>query len=217
MADTLPYLAAPGTISTCLEKISNAATPGKVTGDFINTKLAIKGGSGRALVPFLKKIGFVNSDGSPSELYIRYRNPTEAGSAVADAIRIGYKPLYDFNEYAHELGESELKGLIVQVTGQESKSNVVSLILRTYKNLREIADFEGLPTSKPEVTIPPEASLQLSHPQRQTHNQYTSTGRVGMNLSYTINLNLPATSDISVFNAIFKSLKENLLDGDELE
>jgi hypothetical protein len=40
---------------------------------------------------------------------------------------------------------------------------------------------------------------------------------MGMNLSYTINLNLPATSDISVFNAIFKSLKENMLDSDENE
>ena len=30
-------------------------------------------------------------------------------------------------------------------------------------------------------------------------------------LGYTINLNLPQTSDISVFNAIVKSLKENLL------
>ena len=34
---------------------------------------------------------------------------------------------------------------------------------------------------------------------------------IGLNLAYTINLNLPATSDIAVFNAIFKSLKENLL------
>jgi len=34
---------------------------------------------------------------------------------------------------------------------------------------------------------------------------------LGLNLSYTINLNLPASSDIAVFNAIFKSLKDNLL------
>jgi hypothetical protein len=34
---------------------------------------------------------------------------------------------------------------------------------------------------------------------------------LGMNLSYTINLNLPATTDVAVFNAIFKSPKENLL------
>jgi hypothetical protein len=34
---------------------------------------------------------------------------------------------------------------------------------------------------------------------------------LGMNLGYTINLNLPATTDVAVFNAIFKSLKEHLL------
>jgi hypothetical protein len=34
---------------------------------------------------------------------------------------------------------------------------------------------------------------------------------MGLSLSYTINLNLPATSDAAVFNAIFKSLKEHLL------
>jgi hypothetical protein len=32
-----------------------------------------------------------------------------------------------------------------------------------------------------------------------------------LSLGYTINLNLPATSDIAVFNAIFKSLREHLL------
>jgi hypothetical protein len=33
----------------------------------------------------------------------------------------------------------------------------------------------------------------------------------GVNLGYTINLHLPATSDIAVFNAIFKSLREHIL------
>jgi hypothetical protein len=37
----------------------------------------------------------------------------------------------------------------------------------------------------------------------------------GINLSYTINLNLPATADQAVFNAIFRSLKEHLLSGNE--
>jgi hypothetical protein len=38
-----------------------------------------------------------------------------------------------------------------------------------------------------------------------------SSTKLGLNLSYTINLNLPATSDQAVFNAIFKSLKEHLI------
>lgn len=33
----------------------------------------------------------------------------------------------------------------------------------------------------------------------------------GVTLGYTINLHLPPTSDIAVFNAIFKSLREHLL------
>ena len=32
-----------------------------------------------------------------------------------------------------------------------------------------------------------------------------------LNLAYSINLVLPKTDDIGVFNAIFKSLRENLL------
>ena len=44
-----------------------------------------------------------------------------------------------------------------------------------------------------------------------TVNPPAQASGLGLNLSYTINLNLPATSDIAVFNAIFKSLKENLL------
>ena len=91
MATTpLPYLASPGSIKTAFEKIRTAATPERVTGDFMNTKLQIKGGTGSALIPFLKKIGFVASDGAPTELYKRFRNPSIGGTAVAAAIKIGY-------------------------------------------------------------------------------------------------------------------------------
>ena len=72
MPVTLPYLVAPGSIKTAREKIKAAATPERVTGDFITTKLQIKGGTGSALIPYLKKIGFVASDGAPTDLYRRF-------------------------------------------------------------------------------------------------------------------------------------------------
>lgn len=46
------------------------------------------------------------------------------------------------------------------------------------------------------------------------HPLPTPEGKLGLNLSYTINLNLPATSDQAVFNAIFRSLREHLLNGE---
>ncbi|MEO7622992.1 MAG: DUF5343 domain-containing protein [Gallionella sp.] len=217
MAESLPYLAAPGMITKCLEKISHAATPEKVTGDFVNTKLGIKGGAGRALVPLLKKIGFVNSDGTPTTLYKRFRNPAESEQAVAEAIKVGYKPLYLVNEYCHELNESELKSLIVQVTGQAASSNVVRLTVSTFQKLKALADFDSVTDNHVEEQNIKSPTPTHLLPKNQQDRQVHVSAKMGMNLSYTINLNLPATSDISVFNAIFKSLKENMLDSDENE
>lgn len=218
MSIGLPYLASPGSITTCLDRISTAATPDKVTTDFITTKLAIKGGSGRALLPFLKKIGFVNSDGTPSELYVRFRNTTESKAAAAEAVKIGYKALYEVNEYTHALNDEDLKGLIVQITGQEPDSNVVLLTQKTFKKLRGKADFETQDTDGHELLEESEeptfkgVSTPTASKQQPSLLQASSLG-----LSYTINLNLPATSDPSVFNAIFKSLRENLLGAHEFK
>ena len=98
MASLLPYLASPGSIKTALDKIRSAAVPERVTGDFVQTKLAIKGGTGSAIAPFLKRIGLVASDGKPTDLYREFRNASQGGRAIAEAIKIGYKPLGEVNE-----------------------------------------------------------------------------------------------------------------------
>ena len=85
MEGSLPYLASPGSIKTGLERIRNAATPDRVTRDFVTTKLSIKGGTGAALIPFIKKIGLVAPDGAPTDLYKRFRNPATGGRAILQA------------------------------------------------------------------------------------------------------------------------------------
>jgi hypothetical protein len=201
---TLPYLASPGSVKTALEKIRTAATPDRVTQDFMTTKLQIKGGTGTALIPFLKKIGLVASDGAPTELYKRFRNPSIGGTAIADAIKQGYAPLEQVNEYFYELPDQDLMNLILQVTELDHDNQVAKLVFSTLKGLKNFADFketdvENSAESK-ELTIPPPSASGPVH----------QPTKLGMNLSYTINLNLPATSDQAVFNAIFKSLKEHL-------
>lgn len=58
---------------------------------------------------------------------------------------------------------------------------------------------------------PPEDSD--SHEEESDDDSYRDNGggKTSLNLGYTINLNLPATSDAGVYNAIFRSLRENLL------
>jgi hypothetical protein len=209
----LPYLASPGSIKNALEKIRVAATPERVTGDFVATKLQMKGGVGKAIPPFLKKIGFVASDGAPTNLYKRFRNHTTSGAAVAEAVKIGYRELGQANETFYKLNDKDLLALIVQVTGLEADSPVAKLTLSTLKTLKAFAAFDGKPAADdfgtahpvPTQVDPPKPGPLPAEPER----------RLGLNLSYTINLNLPATSDQAVFNAIFRSLKEHVLSGDE--
>lgn len=208
----LPYVTAPGNIEKALRSIQSAATPSAVSQDFVKTILGIPGGSGNQITSFLKKIGFVNGDGSPSELYKGFRNPSTAGKAAADALRVGYTPLYVRNEYMYKLTDDKLRGLIIEETGQADDSAVVSLVMASIKAIKKFANWsaEGANAAPPEQSLVlPAAPAEKSSGGADHSHQVTK--HLGLNLSYTINLNLPASSDVAIFNAIFKSLKENLL------
>lgn len=203
----VPYLQAHGNIKKALDKITNATVPPKFTQDFLATTLDMPGGGARPVIKFLKRAGFLASDGTPTDLYKQFRNQSQRGAAAAQGLRNAYAELYVANEYVHNANDKDLKGLIVQVTGLEQDSKLVPAMVGSFKALKEYADFEagGVELDqqpqdenngnngdyqRPPLGIPAHGSLQLG---------------------YTINLNLPATTDIAVFNAIFKSLREHLL------
>lgn len=209
MAHNLPYMLRISTLSKVLEKIKTAGVPERFTQDFLGTKLGFKGGTSQAVIPFLKKIGFLGSDGSPTELYKRFRNPAHSGFAMTAAVKQGYKTLYEMNEYVHDASEQTLKGLVVQATGAEPDSRVVTAIVGSFKALKAFANFEQVDDDE-ESGVATAAVFELPEP--PSHQPVASPfAKSGFNLAYTINLNLPATTDIAVFDAIFKSLKEHLL------
>lgn len=215
MAENLPYSTSVGTLEKMLEKIKTASVPERFTQDFVNTKLAMKGGTANACIPFLKKLGFVGTDGVPSDLYREFRNPKKSRTALGKAFRKVYARLYEMNEYVHDADDGEVLGLIVECTGGEKNSASTKYTLATFNMLRKHADFEegaegDLDQNGDEVPSdngPSQFSYPLPHAQQPPPSQ-----RKGINLSYTINLNLPASKDIEVFNAIFKSIKNHLLD-----
>lgn len=206
MPINVPYSVSPGAITKALEKIKDVPTPPKVTQDFVKTKLGIAGGTGNAILSYLRKIGFVAEDGSPTEIYNKFRNPSESAFAIAEAFKIGYSDLYAFNEYFHDLDDKKIEGLLIQHGGYEKGARPIELIISSINRLKAFASFEKeIETGKNHTEIIRIDSSIINQ------DKLNSEKRLGMNLSYTINLNLPATNDISVYNAIFKSLKDNLL------
>ncbi|WP_458374324.1 DUF5343 domain-containing protein [Pseudomonas laurylsulfatiphila] len=214
MAENLPYSTSIGTLEKILEKIKSASVPERFTQDFVNTKLAMKGGTANACIPILKKMGLVGSDGSPTELYREFRNPKKSRTALGTAFRRLYERLYEMNEYIHDADDSDVLGLIVECTGNEKNATATKYTLSTFNMLRKHADFESHDEDMESVDVgnPIPKNLEQHISEIQPQRQNTNTQQKGINLSYTINLNLPATKDIEVFNAIFKSLKQHILD-----
>ncbi|WP_186190466.1 DUF5343 domain-containing protein [Burkholderia gladioli] len=219
---SLPYVTATGNVDKALSAIKQAATPTSVSQDFVKTVLNIRGGSGNQITSFLRKIGFAGADGTPTSIYTRFRSTDSeaSGGAAAEALKIGYSALYKRNEYMHQLSDEKLKGLIIEETGAGGESSVVNLIINCIKSIKKYANFDITNTT---TITEPRAEIGFinnnpNHLRERDKEQGGANGSapsqdssIGLNLSYTINLNLPATSDIAVFNAIFKSLKENLL------
>ena len=135
-AVSIPYLSACGNITKVLEKIQAASTPARFTQDFLATKLGLSGGSAKPLIPFLKRTGFLSGDGAPTDLYKEFRNSTLRAGAAAKAVKIGYAPLYEMNEYLHGLSDVDLKGVVVQATGLEANSSTVKGIIGSFKALK---------------------------------------------------------------------------------
>jgi len=207
-----PYVGATGLLQELFKKIQQAPPPTRFSQDFLFSNLKFKkSGSTIPFIPFLKRIGFLGNDGTPTDLYKQFRNPDSkiSGQAIAKALKFAYSDLYARNEYWHLLAKENLKNFLVEVLEVDAKNDALKKLIYTIEFLKTLTDFEEVLVESPAQND--DESDEESHPKRKKRVTSHDADIDGINLSYTINLNLPETSDIAVFDAIFKSLKENLL------
>lgn len=210
MARNLPaFMNATGTISKILDKIKVAATPSRFTQDFLSTGLGFPGGGAKAFIPLAKKMGLLATDGAPSDLYKQFRNTNTdvSRSAMGKALKNAYPDIYSRNEYAHKLSRSDLEGLLVEMTGNEKGNSSLRAIIGTFEAIKSFASFDE--RNEESVEEEKEKVAEVSVRAIEDNNGFDANLKLG--LSYTINLVLPKTDDVAVFNAIFKSLRDNLL------
>lgn len=200
-----PFMNSTGLIGKIFEKIQQAKVPPRYTQDFQSTVLGFGSGSARPFIPFLKRLGFIQSDGTPTELYTRFRNADSSGAAMAEAMRIGFADIFQKNEFANDLTDDKLKNLVVEVTGKEPGDGTVGAIVGSFKACKQLADFDSADAAKQKKEEAPDISKSLVKYEDRKH-----AGR-DIRIGYTININLPETTNVEVYNAIFASIKQNLL------
>lgn len=214
MADsTLPYMNAYGKLSQVLKKITTAQEPRSFTNDYLSSILGIRSSSARPAISILKRMGFLKEDRSPTNRYKKYRNTNTRDTALAEGIREAFSELYSRHEYIHNLEKEKIKDIIIEITGLAKSDQKVNSIAGTFCALTDLTDFDKIAdnnkadfeSAAQEPVLPVTNNLPLKG------SSISTDQKVKMALSYTINLNLPETTDAEVYNAIFKSLKENLL------
>jgi len=205
MPEYPPYVNAYNSIPKLFSGIKSAAVPPKVSQNFLESVLDLRSSSHRALIPLLKKLGFIDQANVPTQAYKDFREESLSGSIVAQKIREAYPSLFAANEYAWKLSKADLQSKLRSITGAAENDPYIPAVTNTFLELSKLAAWDAAPPAPRDDTPP--------------SDEYSKDGGMasrrqpvnGLGLSYAIYLNLPATTEIEVFNAIFKSLRDNLL------
>jgi hypothetical protein len=145
VAKDLFYLPSYKNVGTLFDKIQTAKTPEAFTMKYLADVIGLKSTADRNLINMLKKLGFLDASGRPTEAYGLLKNKDVAGAAIADGVRKAYAPLFEANEKANELNTEQLKNLVSQVTGADV--NGARQVAYTFNALAKKANFTA---AKPE-------------------------------------------------------------------
>ena len=191
-------------IPQIIEKIKSAGVPERFSIEFLR-KLGFPSSNDRAFLPLFKKLGFLSQDGTPTEYYSQLKNPKEADYVLADRIRELYADLFSLDTNINSAPDAEIRGAIARVTGKDEAT--VTRYFSTFKSFVPLANFEKQSVNAPLVRNSEEEKGEAPKAQKQPYIKQEM-----VDFHYNIQIHLPATTDINIYNAIFKSIKDNLVD-----
>ena len=159
----------------------------------------------------MKRTGFLTSDGAPTDLYARFRTEGGRGPAALQALKIGFPEIFKRSEYAHSVDDIKLRDIIVEITGLKPSDSVAQAIKGTFNVIKAYIP-PGMDLNSTDEEIANEEAASPAQSQASAAGIQRAHARGGqLGLTYNINIVLPETSDLRVLNAIFRSLKDNLL------
>ena len=188
------------------EKLQAGQAPAKFNREFLRD-IGFKSSNHLAIIPLLKGLGFITSDNVPTERYRSFLDKTRSKQVIAEAVKEAYGDIFVIKAKPTKSDANLIEGKF------KSTYNLSDLTAdrngRTFLALLDLADPDALNGIKPpEVVVPAKDPIVLPDPTKLDASGKKSV--VGLN--YSIEIHLPATKDVEVYNAIFKSLRDHLID-----
>lgn len=195
-----PYTPSPKNVTDFFNKMKSIGVPeDKVTTNSIK-QYGFTSSNDRYLIGVLKFIGFLSSDSLPTERWQDYRSASKRGSTMAQAIREAYSGLFRTYGDAHKKEEGTLKDYFSFNTKAGDKT--VEFMLKTFKNLCALADFEVAPA------VAPVPELAVSPPLPE---EVTPEVKITPRLQLNIEIHIAADTSDDKIETIFKNMKKYLL------
>jgi hypothetical protein len=126
--------------------------------------------------------------------------------------------LFAINTKAQELSVEEIKNKLRTLTQGQNSDNVLGLMAKTFKALTDLADWNAPVGGMPNASLPapdskPEhlAKHKDGTAKHALENGDSKSKLQLRELHYNIQIVLPESRDIAVYDAIFESLRRHLL------
>ncbi|MBI1424427.1 MAG: hypothetical protein GC149_13365 [Gammaproteobacteria bacterium] len=202
------YTQAFGSLEEFFSRIRDAQAPEKFTQQILKD-WGYKSNNHRPFIPLLKSLGFLSSDGTPTQRYHEYRNHAKSKEVMGEALKEAYSDIFLIKAHPTTKDKDLVQGKFKSY--HNASDNVAKLHTNTFYALLNLADL-SIETKKATPTEDNQIKNQ-EPPSVNAKEGITSELQVSkIGLHYNIQIHLPATKDVEVYNAIFKSLKEHLID-----
>ena len=196
-----------GQLADFFKKIQEGQAPTKFTQQHLKD-IGFSSSNHKAFIPLLKTIGFLSADGAPTTRYHSYRDHSQSRSIMGEAIKEAYEDLFIIKSHPKKSDMALIQGKFKST--HNSSDIAAERMAKTFFALLSLADIDHASSKTVEVSS---VELEDNNESKVTETTTVHVPQItdAPGLHYNIQIHLPATKDVEVFNAIFKSLKEHLI------
>lgn len=203
------YLTSVANLPGIMAKVVEGAAPEKFNREHLKG-VGFGGSNDRAVIPLLKDIGFLTADGTPTARYHNYRDGSRSEAVMGEALLEAYQDLFTINENPTSVDRAAIEGKFKST--HNSTDRVAKCQAMTFLALLKLADLDAARRSE---LHPPRTEEEEDDPPVEEVSPGAPPGGLkqprSLRLRYNIEVHLPPTKDVTVYNAIFKALREHLL------
>jgi hypothetical protein len=193
-------------LPTVFEAIRQGQAPEKINREFLRD-LGFKSSNHFAIIPLFKGLGLISADGTPTDRYRSLLDKTKWRKTIAEAVKEAYGDIFILRATPTK---SDLDTIIGKYKSTYNLTDVsAERAAKTFLALLDLADQDALNGNANTATPPLQLTTIIPE---DTSKEGEHRKRPPAGLHYNIQIHLPATKDLEVYNAIFKSLRSHLLD-----